>query len=66
MRTVILLAAALALSGCDTNSGLHNRIVWDAEGCAFSVRDGVGGNSFLQRMTDADKPDCKRTNAEGR
>lgn len=60
MRVAVVLLLALSLTACrrPQHAQADNRILWDAQGCAFHVRPNIGDTSIVKRLADADKPTC--------
>ena len=66
MTRLAIAALCVVLGGCRSadSSLADHRILWSAEGCAFTVRPGVGNASFVRPIRDADKPTCKQPGVE--
>lgn len=59
-RVALILLVLLALSGCRSRdaAALDNRIVWDKNGCAFTIVPNIGDTSFVRPMKDANRESC--------
>lgn len=59
MRHAIATAFLTLLTACNPGvSELNNRLLWDAEGCAYVVEVDIG--TKIRRVADADKTTCSR------
>lgn len=60
-KNLLACLVVLVMAGCrsDALSLADRRILWDADGCAFRVEPSIGDTSFVQRVKDADRQECK-------
>lgn len=59
---LILLLVGAAVSGCRSRdaAALDNRMVWDKDGCAYTIEPHFGDTSFVRPIKDANRETCHR------
>lgn len=66
MKGCLPLAVLGLLTACRSPeyARADNRILWDAQGCAFHVEPGIRSTSLVKSLPDADKPTCPTQEAQ--